>query len=322
MSGQASRAFVLILRRLLVVLVSLIVASAMVFGIVQILPGDVAQMVLGADATPASLAAMREKLGLNEPLVTRYFQWVAGVLRADFGTSLSIPGFAVSDLILTRLPNSLLLAAMAMMIILPVALTLGTLCALRPHSLFDRIVSIASMVTISLPEFASAIFLIILFSKLIPVLPSMSAIDRHVDLSMQLEMFVLPALALSLITTGYILRMVRFSVLNVAASDQVKAAALSGVPRSVVLVHYILRNSLIPTVTIIAMNMGWLIGGLVVVETVFAFPGLGTLLLHAVTQRDVPLIQGVALCSVVVYLLMNLTADVIAVMLNPRLRPQ
>lgn len=315
-----SHVFRVMARRCLVILLSLFVASIMVFLIVQVLPGDVAQMILGQDATPASLAALRDQLGLNEHVAHRYVAWITGVLHGDFGMSLSIPGFSVSNLILGRLPNSLMLAGIATLIIVPVAIVFGTLCGLRPHSPFDRVVSVTSMVTISLPEFASAIFLIILFSKVIPILPSMSVIDVRTDLTAQWRMFVLPALALSLISTGYILRMVRASVIAVAGSEQVKAATLAGVPRSSVMIHYVLRNSLVPAITIIAMNMGWLIGGLIVVETVFAFPGLGTLLLHAVMQRDVNLIQGVALCSVAAYLLMNLTADILSVMLNPQLR--
>lgn len=322
MAHQLIQLLGVILRRCLVVLISLFVASIVVFMIVQVLPGDVAQMVLGQDATPASLEAMRQSLGLNEPLMSRYLAWISGVLTGDFGTSISIPGFSVSGLIMERLPNSLVLAGIATLMIVPTAIFLGTLCGLRPNGTFDRVVSVISMVTISLPEFASAIALIIVFSKIVPVFPSMSAIDVQAGLTTQLHMFVLPAMTLSLISTGYILRMVRASVVTVATSDQVKAATLCGTPRSVVFTHYVLRNSLVPAITIIAMNMGWLIGGLIVVETVFAFPGIGTLLLHSVMQRDVYLIQGVALCSVAAYLFMNLTADLLATLLNPQLRGQ
>lgn len=310
-----------VIKRVLAIAASLVVASMLVFAIVQVLPGDVAQMILGRDATPESLAALRQQLGLDQPLLQRYGDWIAGVLRGDFGRAISIPGFSVGALIADRAVNSLALAALASLLIVPLAIGLGTLAGLRPDGLFDRIVSVGSMITISLPEFASAIFLIIVFSTLLPILPSMSIINARLGLGAQLHLLILPALTLSLISTGYVLRMVRASVIEVATSEQVKVATLTGVSPRRILFQYVLRNALAPAVTIIAMNMGWLIGGLVVVETVFAYPGLGSLLLHAVTQRDVPLIQGAALCSVGAYLVMNLIADLIYLGLNPQLRP-
>ncbi len=310
-----------VIKRVLAIVASLVVASALVFAIVQVLPGDVAQMILGRDATPESLAALRRDLGLDQPLLQRYGAWIGGVLQGDFGRAISIPGFSVGGLIADRAANSLVLAGLASLLIVPLAIGLGTLAGLRPNGLFDRVVSVGSMITISLPEFASAIFLIILFSKVIPILPSMSIINARIGLGAQLHLLILPALTLSLISTGYVLRMVRASVIEVATSEQVKVATLTGVAPTRILFQYVLRNALAPAVTIIAMNMGWLIGGLVVVETVFAYPGLGSLLLHAVTQRDVPLIQGAALCSVGAYLVMNLIADLIYLGLNPQLRP-
>jgi len=310
-----------VIKRVLAIAASLLVASVLVFAIVQVLPGDVAQMILGRDATPESLAALRRDLGLDQPLPQRYGDWIAGVLRGDFGRAISIPGFPVGALIADRAANSLALAALASLLIVPLAIGLGTLAGLRPNGLFDRIVSVGSMITISLPEFASAIFLIILFAKVFPILPSMSILNARIGLGAQLHLLILPALTLSLISTGYVLRMVRASVIEVATSEQVKVATLTGVSPGRILFQYVLRNALAPAVTIIAMNMGWLIGGLVVVETVFAYPGLGSLLLHAVTQRDVPLIQGAALCSVGAYLVMNLIADLIYLGLNPQLRP-
>lgn len=310
-----------VIKRVLAIAASLLVASVLVFAIVQVLPGDVAQMILGRDATPESLAALRRDLGLDQPLPQRYGDWIAGVLRGDFGRAISIPGFPVGALIADRAANSLALAALASLLIVPLAIGLGTLAGLRPNGLFDRIVSVGSMITISLPEFASAIFLIILFAKVFPILPSMSILNARIGLGAQLHLLILPALTLSLISTGYVLRMVRASVIEVATSEQVKVATLTGVSPGRILFQYVLRNALAPAVTIIAMNMGWLIGGLVVVETVFAYPGLGSLLLHAVTQRDVPLIQGAGLCSVGAYLVMNLIADLIYLGLNPQLRP-
>jgi peptide/nickel transport system permease protein len=311
-----------VLTRSISIAASLLIASALLFAIMQILPGDVAQMILGADVTPDALASLRERLGLNDPPVARYWTWLQEAMQGDFGQSLSIPGFSVGSLIADRAVNSLMLAACASLIIVPVSIALGVWTGLHPNGRADRIISIVSMVSISLPEFASAVFLIIIFSSVLHILPSMSGLDLQRGMLEQWKVFVLPSITLSLISTGYILRMVRASVIEVATSEYVKVARISGVSRARVLLKYVLRNALAPAITIIAMNTGWLIGGLVVVETVFAFPGLGTLLLHAVVQRDVPLMQAAALCSVAAYMLLNFVADILNMLLNPQLRPR
>lgn len=306
--------------RLVSIVLSLVVASAMIFLIMNVIPGDVAQMILGADASPEALAALRQSMGLDQNVAVRYFQWLAGVLQGDFGQSLGTPGFSVAYLLTDRLDNSLALAALATAFVVPVALVGGTYCGLNPGSPADRIVSFFSMIWISLPEFASAVFLIMIFSKALGLLPSMSGLDLQMSLASQWKAFILPALTLSLITMGYVLRMVRAGVIEVANSEYVRIARLSGVSRGTVLRKYIIRNALAPSIAIIAMNTGWMIGGLVVVETIFAFPGLGTLLLQAVVQRDVPLIQAAALCSVAAYMLLNFVADVLTILLTPQLR--
>lgn len=306
--------------RLFSIVVSLVVASAMIFLIMNVIPGDVAQMVLGADASPEALAALRESMGLDQNVVVRYVQWLAGALRGDFGESLGTPGFSVTYLLTDRLGNSLALAALATAFVVPVALVAGTYCGLNPGSAVDRVASFFSMIWISLPEFASAVFLIMIFSKVLGLLPSMSGLDLQMALAAQWKVFILPALTLSLITMGYVLRMVRAGVIEVANSEYVRIARLSGVSRGTVLRKYVIRNALAPSIAIIAMNTGWMIGGLVVVETIFAFPGLGTLLLQAVVQRDVPLIQAAALCSVAAYMLLNFVADVLTILLTPQLR--
>lgn len=306
--------------RLVSIVLSLVVASAMIFLIMNVIPGDVAQMILGADASPEALAALRQSMGLDQNVAVRYLQWLAGVLQGDFGQSLGTPGFSVAYLLTDRLGNSLALAALATAFVVPVALVGGTYCGLNPGSPADRIVSFFSMIWISLPEFASAVFLIMIFSKALGLLPSMSGLDLQMSLASQWKAFILPALTLSLITMGYVLRMVRAGVIEVANSEYVRIARLSGVSRGTVLRKYIIRNALAPSIAIIAMNTGWMIGGLVVVETIFAFPGLGTLLLQAVVQRDVPLIQAAALCSVAAYMLLNFVADVLTILLTPQLR--
>lgn len=309
-----------ILTRLVSIALSLVVASMMIFLIMNVIPGDIAQMILGADATPEALTALRHSMGLDQNVVVRYFQWLSGNLQGDFGESLGTPGFSVAYLLLDRLGNSLALAALATAFVVPVALIGGIFCGLNPGSPIDRVVSFFSMIWISLPEFASAVFLIMVFNKALGLLPPMSGLDLQMSLLSQWKAFILPALTLSLITMGYVLRMVRAGVIEVANSEYVRIARLSGVSRGAVLRKYIIRNALAPSIAIIAMNTGWMIGGLVVVETIFAFPGLGTLLLQAVVQRDVPLIQAAALCSVAAYMLLNFVADVLTILLTPQLR--
>jgi peptide/nickel transport system permease protein len=291
-----------------------------IFIIIQLLPGDVAQMILGQYATPETLHTLRKSLGLYDPFYIRYIKWISGVFYGDLGMSLSIMGYRVSDLLWKRSLNSLFLAAFASLFVIPISLLLGTIAGLMRDTWVDKLISLMSMVAISLPEFASGIFLILILSLTFKLLPSMSSIDPTVSLVRQLPMLILPILTLSFIILGYIARMTRVSVIEVSSSNYVRTAVMSGLPNSNIILKHILRNALLPSVTVISMNMGWLIGGLVVVETVFAFPGLGTLLLYCIMQRDVPLIQSTALVTVTSYMVLNFIADLLYMLLNPRLR--
>ena len=229
-------------------------------------------------------------------------------------------GCKVSDLLVERSLNSLFLAGWASVFVIPMSLIFGTIAGLLRDTWLDKIISLSTIVALSLPEFASGIFLILFFSLTLNWLPSMSSIDPTISLFKQFPMLILPILTLSLVILGYVARMVRASVLEVSSSDYVRMATLNGIPGPIVVVKYILRNALLPTVTVIAMNVGWVIGGLIVVETVFAFPGLGGLLLYAVTQRDVPLIQACVLFAVGAYMILNFIADLVYMFLNPTIR--
>jgi len=309
-----------IFKRTVSIIISLLVASIIIFVIVQILPGDVAQMILGQYQTPETLHQLRESLGLYDPFYVRYVRWISGVLKGDLGISLSITGCRIADLLLDRSRNSLLLAACASLFVIPISLLIGTIAGLKRDTWVDKMVSLTTMVAISLPEFASGIFFILIFSLTFKLLPAMSNIDTNVDLLRQFPMLILPILTLSLVILGYIARMTRASVIEVSSSNYVRTAVLMGLPTSNVIVKHILRNALLPSITVIAMNMGWLIGGIVVVESVFAFPGLGSLLLYGVMQRDVPLIQASVLFAAAPYMILNFVADLLYLFLNPRLR--
>ncbi len=308
------------LKRLATIGVTLLAASLLIFAITQLLPGDVAQMVLGEHATPEALAAVRAKMGLDQPWLIRYGHWLSGALHGDLGESLVAPGVMVSQQLAANAKASVFLAASATVLVIPLALLLGCLAGLNQDNFFDRVISLFSILAISLPEFVSATFLIIIFSLKLEWLPSASLIDTNVSFFSQFEYLVLPICTLALVLLGYVARMTRASVIETNGQAYIRAAVLKGLPRCRVVFHHLLRNALLPTVTVIAMNIGWLVGGLVVVETVFSYPGLGSLLMTGLTQRDVPLIQGAALVIVTAYMVFNLLADLSYRLLNPRLR--
>ncbi len=314
--------FFYLLKRLFSIVITLFIASVLIFSITQLLPGDVAQMILGQHATPETLAALRVKLGLNDPAYQRFFMWLAGVFRGDLGESLSISGVRISDLLIDRSENSFFLAFIASVIVIPISLAFGAWAGINKGKFIDKLISLSSMVAISIPEFVSGILFILVFSLWLGVLPSASSIDPNLPLWMQLDAVVLPIMTLSLVLLGYIVRMTRASVIDSASSNYVKTALFKGLSDNQIIVRHILPNALIPSITVIAMNVGWMIGGLVVVETVFAFPGLGSLLLYAIVQRDVTLIQNTSLLVVTVYMFLNLLADILYMFVNPRIRYQ
>jgi peptide/nickel transport system permease protein len=306
-------------RRLLLVALVMAIVSVLIFGIVQILPGDVAVMILGTSATPGDLAALRVKLGLNRPAPLRYLDWIGGTIRGDWGTSLlyQVP---VRPLVLERLGRSAVLAGLALGIGVPLAIGLGVLSALRRGRLVDQAVGLVTLVAVSLPEFIIGTVLILVLAFRFALLPPSSLIDPRASLWRAAPSLVLPTLTLVLALLAHMTRMTRASMLEVLEQPYVRAARLRGLkPRRVVLRHA-LRNALLPTIGIIAINVGYLIGGIVVVETVFAYPGLGRLMVDAVNHRDVPVIQMVALVIALSYALANLAADLAYAYLNPRIR--
>ncbi len=306
-------------RRLLLVALVMLVVSVLIFGIVQLLPGDVAVMILGTSATPEDLAALRLRLGLDRPAVLRYVDWITGALRGEWGTSLlyQVP---VRPLVLERLRQSALLAVLALGVAVPLSIGLGVLSALRRNGLLDQAVGLVTLVSVSLPEFISGTVLILLLAFRFPIFPPSSLIDPRASLGAIAPSLVLPTLTLVLALLAHMTRMTRASMIEVLDTPFVRAARLRGLrPRRVILRHA-LRNALLPTVGIVAINVGFLLGGIVVVETVFAYPGLGRLMVDAVNHRDVPVIQMAALVIALSYALANLAADVVYAYLDPRIR--
>lgn len=309
-----------LMRRTVLMCFTLVGISILVFLLTELLPGDVAQMILGQYATPEGIAALQEKLGLDRPLYIRYLSWVNGIMHGDLGMSLRISGFSVNKLLYQKGINSLVLAGLAFIIIVPISVGLGILAGLIEGSWIDRLISFCTIFAISLPEFISAVFLIYIFSLGLDWLPPSSAFDPDIKLSKVIKHLILPTITLSFVITGYITKMVRSSVIEVMRSNYIRTAILKGLPRPYVIIKHALRNSLLPSITIIALNTGWLIGGLIVVESVFGYPGLGRLMLFAISQRDVPVIQATTVLTGAVFLLLNFVADLLYGFFNPRIK--
>jgi len=299
--------------------VVLAVVSVLIFGIVQVLPGDVATEILGNEATPADLAALRQRLGLTLPLPTRYVNWVSGVVRGDWGTSLLYQA-PVRPLVLDRLARSGVLGLCALVLAVPLAVFLGVLSALQRDRAFDHLVSVFALVAVSLPEFVWGTILILILALRYRLLPPSSLINPQASLLSQAPRLVLPTITLIFSLLAQMTRMTRASMIEALERPFTTAARLKGLsPRRVVLTHA-LRNALLPTVGIVAVNVGYVLGGIVVVETVFAYPGLGRLLVDSVNHRDVPVLQMSALVVAAAYVLANLAADVVYAYLDPRIR--
>ena len=310
----------LVARRLLMGVVTVWVISVLVFAATEILPGDVTMAILGKHTTPEAKAILREQLHLDDPAPLRYWRWMSGVLRGDFGESLAI-GKPVAYLIEQRLGNTLKLAAFAAVVAVPLSVTLGILSALYRDRAVDRTISVLSLISLSLPEFFTGALLVVIFAVTLHLFPSVS-ISRHLEASpgQVLRALFLPMMTLVLAMTAHIARMTRAALLDVLSSPYIEMAHLKGLPMSRILLRHALPNTVGPTVNVIAVNLAYLASGVVVVEAIFAFPGFGRLMVDAVSSRDVPLIQAIALLVGTAYVLLNLIADVAAIIANPRLR--
>ena len=309
----------LVAKRLGLGLVTLFVVSILIFFAVELLPGDIAQAVLGQGATEETVAALRERMGLNDPAIVRYFDWLGGALQGDFGVSL-ISGGSVGDAITQRFLNTLFLATYAAVIAVPFAIALGVLVALMRDTLFDRAANVLTLTSISSPEFFLGYVLILYLSVKTGWFPAISSLSAGMSFGELLERTFLPALTLVLVVTAHMMRMTRAALINLLASPYIEMARLKGMPPWKVIVKHALPNAWAPIINVVALNLAYLITGVVLVEVVFVYPGIGQLLVDAVAKRDFPIVQACCLIFAATFILLNLAADVGSILTNPRLR--
>ncbi|MDE1189102.1 MAG: ABC transporter permease [Pantoea sp.] len=307
-----------LLKRFLLMIYTLLVVSLLVFGITQLLPADAAVTLLGQNATPEALAAVRARLGLDAPAWLQYWHWLTHAVHGDFGVSMR-NGLAVGPTLLTALSRSLLLAVCALVLMLIIAIPLGIWAAVRRGKTADVLVSVLSYVGISFPEFVTATLVLLLFADVWQVLPATGYVPLSENFISGLQHLILPSVTVALILVAHVSRMVRSEMVDVLHTDYIRAAWLKGLSRRRILWRHALRNGLLPTITIVALDVGYLLGGIVVVEEIFAIPGIGRELIVAVQARDLPTIQAGVMILAATYSVVNFLADVAYVMLDKRI---
>lgn len=307
----------MMLQRAALGLLSLIIVSAIIFTAVSFLPGDFATAILGRSATPEAVAAFQIKLGLDQPWPTRYVQWLGGALVGDFGNSFS--SRSVMAVIGPRLLNTLKLAATTAVIAVPLAVTLGIICARFRNRPIDRVLSAVTLASISLPEFFVAYVLMLVLATNLHLLPSLSSIRVGMSIGEQLYRMALPITTLLFVTLAHMMRNTRAALIGIMSRPYIEMARLKGEPEMRVILRHALPNAIGPIASVIAINLAYLIAGVVVVEVVFVYPGIGQTMVDAVRNRDVPVVQACALIFSATYILLNLLADIISIVSNPRL---
>ena len=314
------------LQRLGLGLITLFVVSLLIFSAVTMLPGDFATAILGQAATPETVAAFRHQIGLDIPPALRYLKWIGGVLGGDFGQSFSgVAGIGeghgrtVVSLIIPRLKNTLFLAGLTAIIAVPLSLVLGMLAALYRNSLFDRIVNMVTLTSISVPEFFVAYILMLFLAVDFPIFYSLANVSPETPFLERVARCTLPSLTLILVIVAHMMRMTRAAIINILASPYIETARLKGVPPGRIIYRHAFPNALAPIATVVAVNLAYLIVGVVVVEVVFVYPGIGQLMVDSVFARDIPVVQACALIFALTYIGLNLLADIVAIVSNPRL---
>ncbi len=309
----------LIVSRMTQALLTLLAVSVVIFCASQFLPGDVAVRVLGRESTPAQRALFRQEMHLDEPPVQRYAQWLAGAVRGDFGRSIASQE-DVTSIVAPPLQNTLLLSAYAFLLYVPLSMLLAMIGAVYRGRPPDVGISLLTLIGLAMPEFVLGTILLIVFAVIVPIFPAMSLL-AHVQGPLDfLRATALPALTLTVVMAVYAIRMLRDNLIEVLGSDYVRMATLKGLPRYRVLLQHAVPNALGPALNVTALNLAYLVGGVVIVENVFAFPGLGNLLVNSVSLRDMPVVEAVTLIISAIYIFANLIADVATMVLNPRLR--
>ena len=304
-------------RRVVLLLATLFAVTILIFAVTWLLPGDVATMMLGMSATPEDLATLRRQLGLDQPAVLQFMHWFFGLLQGDLGMSMRFQR-PVSEVLAEPLAKSAILGLAGTAFAVPLGVGLGLLSGLKKDSVFDKTTSALSVFAAAMPEFVTGGFFIVFFSSWLGWLPAFASAEANRPVSQQLAELVMPVLALSLIIIAYILRMTRASVIDTLDSDYVKAARLKGISNWRLITHHVLPISLGPTLQVIALSIGWMASGLVVVESLFGIPGIGRLLVFAIQNRDIPLLQAISLIVAATYAVANLLADLGQRLLDPR----
>ena len=309
---------IMVAQRLALGLLTLFAVSLIIFLGVELLPGDITQALLGQGATPETVAAFRRELRLDLPPHERYIEWFGGIVQGDLGRSLANKR-EIAELLGVRLQNTLFLAFIAAFISIPLALVLGILAALYRNTLYDRAVNVFTLSSISFPEFFVAYILILVMAVQLGWFPSISNIGQELGFWDRVYRTILPALTLTLVVVAHMMRMTRAAIINLLASPYIEMANLKGLSRSRIIVKHALPNALAPIINVVVINLAYLVVGVVIVEVVFVYPGLGQLLIDAVRSRDIPVVQATGLLFAGAYILLNLTADVLSIVTNPRL---
>ena len=311
--------FFLVLKRIFLGLITLFIVSLITFVGVEVLPGDACTTYLEREAYGAALEACYKRLGLDIPAYERYVNWAVGVIQGDFGYSLS-GEMKINDVLGPRVKNSLVLASASILIGIPIALLLGIITALWRDKLPDIIISTFTIFSMTIPEFISATLLILIVAIWLEWLPGIVIVPTSASISELLPNIILPVIAISMIMTAHMARMVRSSVIQVMSSDYVQMAILKGVPYWKMVFKHVLPNALLPAINGVALTIAWLLGGVVVTEVVFNYPGLGRLVIESISNRDLPVVQALAIILASIYVVINLIADLLTLMLNPRLK--
>jgi peptide/nickel transport system permease protein len=308
-----------LVRRLALALVTLWLLSVVIFVTTFVLPGDVARQILGPFADQAAVEALNEELGTDRPLVTQYLDWIGGILQGDLGTSLAFDR-PVSEVLFPAFENSLKLALVAFVLVVPLGILGGVLAALKEGKLTDRFLSLGGLSATAIPEFVWAVAVILVFGLWLDLLPVTAHAPQGADPFTQLRYLILPALCLVFVLFGYIARMARAGTIESLDSDYTRTAYLKGLARRTVVRRHVLRNSLLPTIAVVATQVGYLLGGLVAIELIFGYNGIGQLIFRAAEKRDFPVLESAVLLIGITYLLATLVADLLYALLNPRIR--
>lgn len=309
----------LVAQRIALGFLLLLAASALIFAGTEILPGDVAQSILGQSATPEALANLRRDLGLNDPALTRYFNWLGAAMQGDLGNALS-NGKNISEALGKRLGNTLFLAGCAALISVPLAVMLGLVAVQHKNRWPDKLISGVTLASISLPEFFIGYLLIYFISVKLRWFPSVAIINDTMSLGDKLSAIALPVAVLTMVVLAHMMRMTRAAILNVMQSAYVETAELKGLTPFNVIRKHAFPNAIAPIVNVVMLNLAYLVVGVVIVEVIFVYPGMGQYLVDHVAKRDVPVVQAVALIFAAVYISLNIVADIVSIVTNPRLR--